>query len=1043
MAIPGTIQFPALAATPSPPPVGSYILYVKTDNTMYLEDSSGNVYAFGSVDFISELTGDVTAMGPGAAVATVTGIQGHSVSNTAPTDGQFLVWVSGSAKYVPTSISGDISFTDTGVTTVVAIQGYSVSSAAPTDAQILIYNGISNKYFPESISGDATLADTGVITLSTTAVTGKLLTGYTTGINTPITATNSILTAFENLQAQVSATSGSAITALTGDVSATGPGSVAATIEKIQGTTVSGTTGTGNVVFSASPTLTGTLSGAAATFTSTIGASNLSGTNTGDVTTTNTNSIDLSFTSGQSGLNATLNLSAASPDAGYIPAVSEIKTDGLLVEVLAGTPVQIGTSNNIGSAASAARSDHVHAVTSPVILGLLLTGYTAGSNTPLNSSDTLLQGFENLQAQVSATSGSAITALTGDGTATGPGSVIFTLATVNSNVGSFGSSTTIPSFTVNAKGLITAASSNVVIAPAGTLTGTTLASNVVTSILTSLGTQSQALNMGNYQINDVANPTSNQDAATKYYVDVSAQGIYPQNPIIIANLINDSLSTPPGSPVPFTTTYLIGSSPTGAWASIGAGHFVFYDGSMWHDALGRAVQVGDRLGINLSQAGTLGGNMVGEQNNIATVTNATPGSYSYTFVTPSNRWTVLVNNSLSYDAGNTYYYNEIQWVEITTGFVTNPGLGLSVSGVTWNVNYDNSTIGINGSNQLYVLNNGITNTQLAQAPQYTLKGNNTGATANVTNLTVSQVNTMLGNVTVVGTYNGETANANGATILGNDIYFQSASSTYPGMVDNTVQTFSGNKTFSGQTAVSNTSTTAFTVNSTSLVVDATDNAIGIGVTPQSNSTITTINTSGSAKPIWSFGYGTGSSTGLRGDFARGTPSSPTAAQSGDVLNFFSGRGYGTSQFATTSTGSVSIYAGETFTNTSNATYITFKTTPTGSVASAERMRINSTGNILIDTVTDNGTDALQIGSGLSTSYTKLAGSTSGYIEQQASATTTTYTVTWPAAQGAAGSFLCDSDGAGTLTWSNPISNIDGGNPSSIYTTTAYVNGGTP
>lgn len=85
-------------------------------------------------------------------------------------------------------------------------------------------------------------------------------------------------------------------------------------------------------------------------------------------------------------------------------------------------------------------------------------------------------------------SGSYITALTGDVTATGPGSVTATLATVNGNVGSFGSSTAIPSFTVNAKGLITAASTNAVVAPAGTLTGTTLAANVVSSSLTSVGT---------------------------------------------------------------------------------------------------------------------------------------------------------------------------------------------------------------------------------------------------------------------------------------------------------------------------------------------------------------------------------------------------------------------------------------------------------------------------------------------------------------------------------------------------------------------------
>jgi hypothetical protein len=52
--------------------------------------------------------------------------------------------------------------------------------------------------------------------------------------------------------------------------------------------------------------------------------------------------------------------------------------------------------------------------------------------------------------------GSGITALTGDVTASGVGSVPATLATVNPDVGSF----TNASITVNAKGLITAASSN-------------------------------------------------------------------------------------------------------------------------------------------------------------------------------------------------------------------------------------------------------------------------------------------------------------------------------------------------------------------------------------------------------------------------------------------------------------------------------------------------------------------------------------------------------------------------------------------------------
>lgn len=68
--------------------------------------------------------------------------------------------------------------------------------------------------------------------------------------------------------------------------------------------------------------------------------------------------------------------------------------------------------------------------------------------------------------------GSGITQLTGDVTAgPGSGSQAATLATVNGNVGTFGSATQSVQFTVNAKGLITAAA-NVTVTPAvGSITG--------------------------------------------------------------------------------------------------------------------------------------------------------------------------------------------------------------------------------------------------------------------------------------------------------------------------------------------------------------------------------------------------------------------------------------------------------------------------------------------------------------------------------------------------------------------------------------------
>jgi hypothetical protein len=71
----------------------------------------------------------------------------------------------------------------------------------------------------------------------------------------------------------------------------------------------------------------------------------------------------------------------------------------------------------------------------------------------------------------STSSGGGITAITGDLSASGSGSVVGTLATVNSSVGSYGSSTQVPTFTVNGKGLITAASNTAIAAPS--ITGIT------------------------------------------------------------------------------------------------------------------------------------------------------------------------------------------------------------------------------------------------------------------------------------------------------------------------------------------------------------------------------------------------------------------------------------------------------------------------------------------------------------------------------------------------------------------------------------------
>ena len=699
MSSPGTLRFGQVGVKPSAPPVGYDLVYVKTDDVLYIQDSSGVEVALGSASAITQLTGDVSAIGPGIATATVNFVGGESAANVASATTAYLAATSsdtpstlvlrdssgnfsagtitanltGTATNATTtvnftgSLSGDVIGTQSA--TVVAFVGGSsaanvhsaelaANAATPSNtASTLVLRDASGNFsaniitsalngnaatstfatnattavnFTGPLSGDVTGTQSATA-IASTVVTGKLLTTYSVGANTPISATDSILTAFEKVQGQISATSGSAITALTGDVSATGPGSAIATVVAIQGHSVS--------------------------------------------------------------------------------------------------------------------------TTAPTDAQILIYNNTSSKYVP-----------ESISGDIS---------LTDAGVAT--------LATVNSNVGSFGSSTVIPSFTVNGKGLITSASTNAVVAPAGTLTGTTLASNVISSSLTSVGTIS-----------------------------------------------------------------------TGVW-------------------------------------------------------NGTPLTAPYMLALPT--------------------------ADIYVGNGSNQPAAVTMSG----------DINIVSSGTATIQPNVVSNSKLAQAPTDTLKGNNTGSTANVTDLTVSQINTMLGTITTVGVYDSQASQANALDIVGNTLYAQSATTTNPGMVNATTQSFAGNKTFTGTVAISPSSISSLTIDTTAFIFDSTNDVLGIGLQPSTSVMIDGINTTGASKLVQMTGYGVGSTTGYRGRFARGTSSSPTAVQSGDVLSAISGRGYGASQFAAASTGVINIVAGETFSNTSNLTYLQFSTTPTGSITSAEAMRVATTG----------------------------------------------------------------------------------------------------
>lgn len=150
---------------------------------------------------------------------------------------------------------------------------------------------------------------------------------------------------------------------------------------------------------------------------------------------------------------------------------------GITLDQSSHNPVTIGTANGLSLSTQvlslqAADATHTGALTSTD-----WNTFNSKASSTLTNTHIYVGNASNVATDV---------ALSGDATLANTGAMA--LATVNSNVGTFGSSTSIPTLTVNAKGLVTAASGNVVVAPAGTLTGTTLAANVVTSSLTSVGT---------------------------------------------------------------------------------------------------------------------------------------------------------------------------------------------------------------------------------------------------------------------------------------------------------------------------------------------------------------------------------------------------------------------------------------------------------------------------------------------------------------------------------------------------------------------------
>lgn len=569
-----------------------------------------------------------------------------------------------------------------------------------------------------------------------------------------------------------------------------------------------------------------------------------------------------------------------------------------------------GTASNI-TATSNSTLTTLSALSLPAsqvtgITATTLTGYAVGANTPILATDTILTAFEKIQGQLNAESSAAITALTGDGTATGPGSATLTLATVNPNVGTFGSGSQVPVITVNAKGLITGVTTAAT--PQGTVTSVGLTTpNVLYSVSNSPITSSGniALTLLTQPANQVfAGPTSGSSATPGF------------RSLVAADIPSISLTSGVTGVLPVSNG---GTSQTTAQAARGPS----------------GLNIDERTTVNaVNYTGVSTDRYIA---NIGTLTSA--------------GITITLPAASSVNAGQVLYVSDESGTCSTSNVITIAAAGSdTIDGAASKVlrtAYGYSILIANGSNGWFVgtigIGRGGTGLMTLPTSGQLLIGNSTTSSYNLNTITAgSNIAVTNGPGTISVGLTGTVPVANGGT---------NNSSAYT----------AGSVIFSNGTSL--------TQDNSQLFWNDTNHYLGIGTTaPDSPITVNAGTTVLPAPPSGTFpAIHLGGATGVGAYalvdsfgntsqmlFRRADTSAaaPSAVQSGDQIANIVFSGYGATSYQANGAAKIVAAASENFTDATGAGNLEFYTRPTGTVAMAtERMRIAETGNVGINTTT--------------------------------------------------------------------------------------------
>jgi hypothetical protein len=531
---------------------------------------------------------------------------------------------------------------------------------------------------------------------------------------------------------------------------------------------------------------------------------------------------------------------------------------------------------------------------------------------------------------INATAGSAITALTGEVTATGPGSVAATIAN---------NAITTPKLFTNPgvnRLVATDASTGATLAPLACTAGQLLTWNVTTGWQC---TNQSSLSSGTFSGSLSGDVTGTQSAT----VVSAVGGVTAANVASGANLANSATELNTASAI--VKRDASGNFSAGTMTGNLTGNVT---GNVTGASSLNVLKAGDAMTGNL----TLGNATVATSlnNYNSSITNYTANYWNGT-ASASDIWSIQNILGTGANPSSTLQFDHTGSTGAVQYTFMNGNVGIGTTSPTQSLDVAAGALVVRGARSVPTSGNGliIDFGGLGGADTGALQGWDYGATTS-RNITLQPINGNVGigvnptanlhvvNNSTVGAASLKVESTNAIATEGPYLslrHFGPSGRSYE-----IVSTGTGNGPGAGVLEFYDATAAA-----TRMIIDSTGK-VGIGTNP--SGMLHVASDSGVAK-FFADSYGLGTNPALVGRMARGTQLSPTAVQAGDDLLYIGARGYGATGFSSNSVVGIWYGAEENFTDASQPASIIFETSPSGSVAKQERVRINSAGYVGIGT----------------------------------------------------------------------------------------------